>query len=244
MLRGANILITGSSRGLGLEMVKQLAARGDTSKIVATCRNPAACPALSDLASSSDNIHVLPLDVTQLHSFPVLADSLRHITGDRGLNILINNAGVSPKATKINLVTSQQMSETFECNVIAPLFLTKSLLPELKLGAQVSSSPALIVNLSSILGSIAENTRQGGLYPYRASKSALNAVTRSLSIDLAGAKVEAVAIHPGWVRTDMGGHNAPLSPEQSVAGVLAQIDAHTSENNGGFIDQTGKTLPW
>ena len=244
MLRGANILITGSSRGLGLEMVRQLAARGDTNKIVATCRDPAQCPALSDLDNSSDKIHILPLDVTRLDSFPVLADSLRHITGGQGLNILINNAGVSPKATKINIVTDQQMRDTFECNVIAPLFLTKSLLPELKQAAQVSSNPALIVNLSSILGSIAENTKQGGLYPYRASKAALNSVTRSLSLDLAKDRVEAVSIHPGWVRTDMGGHHAPLSPEQSVAGVLAQIDGHTSENNGGFIDQTGKTLPW
>ena len=244
MLRGANILITGSSRGLGLEMVRQLAARGDINKIVATCRDPAQCPALSELDSASDKIHVLPLDVTRLDSFSVLADSLRQITEGQGLNILINNAGVSPKATKINLVTDQQMRDTFECNVIAPLFLTKSLLPELKQAAQVSSNPALIVNLSSILGSIAENTKQGGLYPYRASKTALNAVTRSLSLDLAKDRVEAVSIHPGWVRTDMGGHHAPLSPEQSVAGVLAQIDGHISDNNGGFIDQTGETLPW
>jgi len=236
--------VTGSSRGLGLEMVRQLVARGDTNKIVATCRDPNTCSALLELDSSSDKVHVLCLDVTRLSSFPDLADSLRHITEDQGLNILINNAGVSPKATKINLVTEEQMRETFECNVIAPLFLTKSLLPELKQAAKVSSSPSLIVNLSSILGSIAENTRQGGLYPYRASKSALNAVTRSLSLDLAKDRVEAVAIHPGWVRTDMGGHMAPLSPEQSVAGVLTQIDTHASENNGGFIDQTGNTLPW
>ena len=244
MLRGANILITGCSRGLGLEMVRQLVARGDTNKIVATCRDPAACPALLELDSLSDKVHVLQLDVTKLNSFPALADSLRQITEDQGLNILVNNAGVSPKATKINLVTDQQMRETFECNVIAPLFLTKSLLPELKQAAKGSSNPSLIVNLSSILGSIAENTKQGGLYPYRASKSALNAVTRSLSLDLGPDRVEAVSIHPGWVRTDMGGVHAPLSPEQSVAGVLAQINGHTSENNGGFIDQTGKTLPW
>ena len=244
MLRGANILITGSSRGLGLEMVRQLVARGDTNKIVATCRDPAGCPALLELDASSDKVHVLRLDVTRTNSFPVLADNFKRITEGRGLNILINNAGVSPKSTKVNLVTEEQMRNTFECNVIAPLFLTKSLLPELKQAAKVSGNPALIVNLSSILGSIAENTKQGGLYPYRASKSALNAVTRSLSLDLANDKVEAVAIHPGWVRTDMGGQHAPLSPEQSVAGVLAQINGHTSDNNGGFIDQEGKTLPW
>merc|ERR1719330_1873663 len=142
------------------------------------------------------------------------------------------------------MVTGEQMTSTFLTNVVGPLMLTKALLPLLGQGAQTRSQDSLVVNLSSILGSIAENTRQGGLYPYRASKSALNAVTRSLSLDLAKDRVEAVAIHPGWVRTDMGGHMAPLSPEQSVAGVLTQIDTHASENNGGFIDQTGNTLPW
>ena len=188
-------------------------------------------------------MHVVALDVTKFDSFPSIVDTVGAITRDQGLNILINNAGVSPKSTRINMVTEQQMLDTFVSNVVAPVMLTKAMLPELKRGASVSS-PALIVNMSSILGSIAENTAQGGLYPYRASKSALNAVTRSLSVDLSKDNVQAVSLHPGWVRTDMGGHNAPVSVEDSVSGVLQQIDQHSSHNNGGFIDFTGKTLPW
>lgn len=243
MLKGANIFITGCSRGLGLELVRQLVARNDTCNIVATCRSPDTCTALSDLGSSNTNVHVMPLDVTKFDSFPAMLENLRQVTQDQGLNILINNAGVAPKSTRIGPVTDQQMVDTFTCNVVAPLMLTKSLLPELKIGAKSSINPSLIVNMSSILGSIAENA-QGALYPYRASKTALNSVTRSLSIDLKGDRIEAVAIHPGWVRTDMGGQNAPLSSEASVQGVLHQIDNHSSDNNGGFIDYTGKPLPW
>ena len=243
MLRGANIFITGCSRGLGLELVKQLVARNDTCNIVATCRSPDTCRALTELASSNTNVHVMPLDVTKFDTFPSMLDDLRQVTQEQGLNILINNAGVAPKSTRIGPVTDQQMVETFTCNVVAPLMITKCLLPELKKGSNISSNPSLIVNMSSILGSIAENDK-GALYPYRASKSALNSVTRSLSVDLAGDRIEAVALHPGWVRTDMGGQAAPLSSEDSVRGVLDQIDNHKSDNNGGFIDYTGKTLPW
>jgi len=243
MLRGSNIFITGCSRGLGLEIVKQLVARGDTCNIIATCRKPETCLALTDIRDQNKNVHVLPLDVTDYASFPSLVENVNEIFRDDGLNILINNAGVSPKSTRINMVTEKQMVETFTCNVVAPLFLTKALLPQLKQGSS-ERKPSLIVNMSSILGSIAENTKQGGLYPYRSSKSALNAVTRSMSIDLRGDHVHAVSIHPGWVRTDMGGHHAPLSAEQSVTGVLAQIDNHSDDNNGGFLDYSGQELPW
>ena len=243
MLRGANIFITGCSRGLGLELVRQLVARNDTCNIVATCRSPDTCTALAELGRTNTSVHVMPLDVTKYDSFSAMRENLRQVTQDQGLNILINNAGVAPKSTRIGPVTDQQMLDTFTCNVVAPLMLTKSLLPDLKKGAQSSSNSSLIVNMSSILGSIAENV-QGALYPYRASKSALNSVTRSLSIDLKGDRIEAVAIHPGWVRTDMGGQNAPLSSEASVQGVLHQIDNHCSDKNGGFIDYTGQTLKW
>jgi len=243
MLRGSNIFITGCSRGLGLEIVKQLVARGDTCNIIATCRKPDTCGALTDISKQNKNVHVLPLDVTDYASFPSLVENVNGLLSDKGLNILINNAGVSPKSTRINMVTEKQMVETFTCNVVAPLLLTKALLPQLKQGSS-DNKPSLIVNMSSILGSIAENTRQGGLFPYRSSKSGLNAVTRSLSIDLRGDHVHAVSVHPGWVRTDMGGHNAPLSAEQSVNGVLAQIDNHSDANNGGFIDYSGHELPW
>merc|ERR1719312_2354662 len=134
------------------------------------------------------------------------------------------------------------MTETFYTNVVAPLMLTKSLLPNLGQGAAASNKSSVVLNLSSILGSIAENSKQGGLYPYRASKSALNSVTKSLSIDLKSLKICAVSVHPGWVQTDMGGKHAPLTPQQSIGGVLELIDKFEISQNGGFYDNFGQVL--
>lgn len=244
MLSGANILITGCSRGLGLEMVKQLSVK-NTGKIFATCRAPEKANELGKLAEKHENIYVTQLDVTNLNSFKDLNENIiKKFCGIDGLNILINNAGVSPKSTRINMVTPEQMTDTFFSNVVAPLMLTKALIPSLGQGAQNRDKNSLVVNLSSILGSIAENTKQGGLYPYRSSKTALNSVTKSLSIDLASLKISAVSVHPGWVKTDMGGQNAPLTPEQSIEGVLDLIDKFENDQNGGFFDNFGKVLPW
>jgi len=240
MLLGANIFLTGCSRGLGLEMVKQLAV-GKSGKIFASCRNPENATELHQVAEEFKNIFVLKLDVTDIDSFAVIAQK---DLSNESIDILINNAGISPKSTRINLVTAEQMSSTFLSNVVAPVMLSKALLPHLKAGAETRPENSLIVNMSSILGSIAENTKQGGLYPYRASKSALNAVTRSLSLDLAVHNISAVALHPGWVRTDMGGQHAPLTPQRSVAGILEVIDKFQPNQNGGFYNNEGNKMPW
>ena len=243
MLRGANIFITGCSRGLGLEMVKQLVTRRTTGLIFATCRAPDLATDLARIAADNRNVHLLPLDVTNCPAFPGVSEAVSEITGEKGLNILINNAGVSPKSTRINMVTEDQMMETFKTNVVAPVLLTKSLLANLKIGARHSDQSSLVVNISSILGSVSENT-QGGLYPYRSSKAGVNAVSKSLSLDLAPSNILAVALHPGWVQTDMGGKNAPLTSSQSIQGVLEVIDNFSSEQNGGFYDNFGKQIPW
>ena len=243
MLRGASILLTGCSRGLGLEMVHQLVSSHSPRLVLATCRAPQAAPELARLAADHDNLHVLPLDVNNCQSFPELSETVSQLTGEMGLNILVNNAGVSPKSTRINMVTEQQMMDTFKTNVVAPVLLTKSLIPNLKKGVSHTDKFSLVVNMSSILGSIAENS-QGGLYPYRSSKAGLNAVTKSLSLDLSPANLLSVAVHPGWVQTDMGGKNAPLSPGESIQGVLQLIDSFTRDQNGGYYDNWGKPLPW
>jgi len=243
LLSGANVLVTGCSRGLGLEMVKQLALR-DTGKIFASCRTPEKASELGELSKKHENIYVTKLDVNDLNSFKSLNENVVKFCGTEGLNVLINNAGISPKSTRINLVTPDQMTETFFTNVVAPLMLTKSLIPILGQGAAASDKNSLVVNLSSILGSIAENTKQGGLYPYRSSKTALNSVTKSLSIDLGSLNISAVSLHPGWVQTDMGGKNAPLTPQQSIEGVLDFINKFEISQNGGFYDNFGKVLPW
>ena len=236
-------MITGCSRGLGLEMVKQLVSRKNTGLIFATCRSPELAPDLARIAADNRNVHLMPLDVTDCQTFPGVSEAVSEITGEKGLNILINNAGVSPKSTRINMVTEDQMMETFKTNVVAPVLLTKSLISNLKKGVSHSNNSSLVVNISSILGSVAENT-QGGLYPYRSSKAAVNAVSKSLSLDLAPSNILAVALHPGWVQTDMGGKNAPLTSTQSIQGVLEVIDNFTSQQNGGFYDNFGKELPW
>ena len=159
---------------------------------------------------------------------------------------LINNAGVAPKATRYNMVKVEQMESTFKTNVIAPLFLSKAFLPQLKL------SQGIIVNLSSSLGSISNNSKVmgtggagGGQYPYRCSKAALNMVTRSLSIDLKDFKIGVISVHPGWVRTDMGGPHATLSPKESVEAVLKLVENFKyEEQTGQFFDYTGAVFPW
>jgi len=243
MLAGANIFITGCSRGLGLEMVQQLAGSHKTGLIFATCRAPEVATQLGRLAADHSNVHLMSLDVTQCESFPAVSQAVAQITGEQGLNILINNAGISPKSTRINMVTEQQMMETFKTNVVAPVMLTKSLIPNLKKGVSHSNNPSLIVNMSSILGSVAENS-QGGLYPYRSSKAGLNAVSKSLSLDLSSANILSLALHPGWVQTDMGGKNAPLSPASSVQGILQVLDKVQGADSGGFFDNLGTKLPW
>jgi len=243
MLSQARVLITGCSRGLGFEMVNQLVNRSCPPRLVlATCRSPETAGRLQELSERHSIIKIIKLDVDDLDSFDGLRDEAGLET-DR-LDLLINNAGVSPKASRITMVTAEQMSRTLHTNTLAPLFLTKSLLPLLQ-KKDLTRNPSLIVNMSSILGSITENTKQGGLYPYRASKSALNAITRSLSIDLKHQNICAVSIHPGWVKTDMGGNNAPLTAKQSIKGVLELIEEFSpAEHNGNFYDNTGSKLGW
>ena len=153
---------------------------------------------------------------------------------------------MAPKATRYNLVKVEQMENTFRTNVIAPLLLSRSMLPLMK-----NDQGSLIVNMSSILGSIENNKKVmesggsgGGQYPYRSTKAALNMVTRSLSIDLEHLNIGVVSIHPGWVKTDMGGPYAHLKPEESIEGVLKVISEYKSHMNGEFMDYKGEIVPW
>jgi NAD(P)-dependent dehydrogenase (short-subunit alcohol dehydrogenase family) len=129
------------------------------------------------------------------------------------------------------------MRQTFEVNAFGPLRVTQALLPNLRLGQR-----KLIVNMSSQLGSIERSN--GQMYAYRASKTALNQFSKILSVELGAAGFVVVAVHPGWVRTDMGGANATLSPEESVAGLVALIGKLGPQDNGRFYDYQGKPIPW
>jgi NAD(P)-dependent dehydrogenase (short-subunit alcohol dehydrogenase family) len=152
--------------------------------------------------------------------------------------VLINNAGVSSKARSVTEVDAAELAHAFAVNASAAVLVVKALLPNLRAGKQ-----KLIVNITSQLGSIANNSG-GSTYGYRASKAALNMFTVCLSNELKGEGFTVVAIHPGWVRTDMGGKNATLSVEESVGAILKTIGALRDEDTGRFLNYDGTGLPW
>lgn len=245
-----SILITGCNRGLGLGLIKCfLQLSSPPQHIIATCRNVQQAEELNSLAKQHSNLHILQIDLKDIDKYDQFAKEVESIVQDNGLNVLFNNAGISPKSTRLNFVKSDDLVDTFVTNTVAPIMLTKALVPLLKKAAEVNPSApigpqkACIVNMSSILGSIQANS-DGGLYAYRTSKSALNAATKSMSLDLKPNQIMAVAMHPGWVRTDMGGSKAPLSVEQSCAKMVQTVMALGDKHNGGFLQYDGKELPW
>ncbi|XP_050663984.1 C-factor [Leptidea sinapis] len=241
------VLITGANRGLGLGMVKFLIENKKAGNIFATCRKTS--EELKSLSEVHDNLHILNLDVTNTAQYNDIAEQVSKISGEQGLNLLINNAGITTKFTKLNLVKPEQLMENFTINTVAPILLTKTLVPLLKKAAETNSDKtmgvdkAVVINMSSILGSIAQND-QGGFYPYRCSKAALNAATKSMSIDLKKEQILVASMHPGWVKTDMGGKNAPLDVATSVRGIFDTIGKLREEDNGKFFQYDGSELPW
>lgn len=242
-----SVLITGANRGLGLGMVKYITSKNTAQKIIATCRN--ASEELKALAAANKNLVILNLDLTNIPTFAEVSSQISTIVGEQGLNLLINNAGISTKFTKLGLVKEDHLIDNLTINTIAPIMLTKSLLSVLKKAADSNSDKpmgaqrAAVINMSSILGSIAQN-EQGGFYPYRCSKAALNAATKSMSVDLKKDNILVAAMHPGWVRTDMGGKNAPLDVDTSVSGILSTIDKLGEGDTGKFLQYDGTELPW
>jgi NAD(P)-dependent dehydrogenase (short-subunit alcohol dehydrogenase family) len=220
-------LVTGANRGLGLQFARQLSARGE--EVLATARRPAEAAALGDLG-----VEVFPLDVAEATSVAALARGL----GGRPIDVLINNAGVGVGHAPLGGLDYDELRRAFEVNALGPLRVTEGLLDNLRRGGR-----RLVANVTSKMGSISDNG-SGGSYAYRASKSALNMLTRSLSIDLRAEAFTCVLLHPGWVRTDMGGASAPLEASQSVAGMLAVLDSLTPARSGEFLDYSGERVPW
>ena len=221
------VLITGANRGLGLEYAQQFSERGYT--VIGTARNPEAA---TELARVADRVE--QLDVADPASVAALAERLDGVP----IDILINNAGMFDRNdVTIDAVDFGTMEQTFAVNTFGPLRVTQALLPNLRAG-----KARLIISMSSQLGSI-ENSN-GRWYAYRASKTALNQFNKIWSVELASDGFTCVVLHPGWVRTDMGGPNASYSPEESVAGLVNVIEALTPEDNGGFYDFQGNPIPW
>lgn len=245
-----SILITGSNRGIGLGLVKMLlSGRNTPDHIIATCRKPAEAKDLQELARANSNIHILQHDVTNFANYEKLREEVTKIVGPEGLNVLINNAGIYGKSLKIGYLKPDSMIETYTVNTVAPVILTKELLPLLRLAADKNKDKPLgpqraaVVNITSSLGSIADNST-GGYYPYRCSKSALNCATKSLSVDLRPYNIIATCLHPGWVKTDMGGPKAPLGVDESTKAMINTINNLNETHNGCFLSYDGSGLPW
>jgi len=231
-------LVTGANRGLGLEFVRQLLARGD--RVVATCRHPGRATALNALVGEHPGrVHVLPLDVADPRAIAELVRELLLLDNDDAsdrIDLLVNGAGVLHSGERFGKVTAVNIEDSFRTNAMGPFLLTQALAPRLADGARVA-------NITSQLGSIA-NTARFGTPSYDISKAAQNMATALLAAALRERGIIVVALHPGWVQTDMGGAGATVTPTDSVAGLLRVLSKLRIDDSGSFLDWRGQPLPW
>ena len=228
-------LVTGANRGLGLEFARQLLARGD--RVIAACRNPGKAGALNTLAGEyPGRLRMVPLDVAEPRSHATLVRELPLLTDDHPLDLLINNAGILRGGERFGTVQASDLETSFRTHALGPFLLVQALFPQLADGATVA-------NISSEIGSI--GLRQEFRTPsYAIGKAAQNMATSLLAPALAIRRIKTVALHPGWVRTDMGGDTAQLTAGDSVAGLLRVIDGLQAGDSGRFLDWQGQPLPW
>ena len=234
-----SMLVTGASRGLGLEMVRQFV--GDGWRIYACCRTPATATDLAALAADSGGLITLhTLDVSKPEQIAALADEFRGTP----IDMLVNNAGLlgctidhmEPGA--FGSVDYEAWAKVHEINTMAPLRVTEAFVDHV-----AQSDLKLLFFMSTHMGCITE-LADGGLYPYRSSKAALNLLVKGLSIDLAPRGVRTIAVHPGWVVTDMGGPDAPVNKVDSIAGIRRVVADYDADATGRFFQYDGRELPW
>jgi len=233
----STVLITGANRGLGLGLARVYLEDG--WKVIAVNRRSS--PELDALQNGHLDIRLC--DLTNDEQLEAMAKSL----AGHPIDVLINNAGRMVKTGSEETAGKLQgfghfdrevWRQIFDINVFTAMYLAELLADNLS-----RSERGRIVTLSSMLGSMALNT-SGGIYAYRASKASVNAIVKSLSIDLAGRGIIAIAQHPGWVKTDMGGQGADIDVQTSVTGMKAVFDGLTQEDSGKFLSWEGSEMPW
>ncbi len=220
------VLITGTNRGIGLELCRQLSAKG--MHVIATCRH--ASKELKDL-----NVEIIEdVEVSEPTSLAKLADTLK----GRNIDWVINNAGIAGGIGlgDIDDATVDSFIRMYRVNSLGPLLVTQALLPNLHEGSKVGI-------ITSRMGSIDDND-SGGSYAYRMSKAAVNAAGKSLSVDLKPRGIAVAILHPGWVRTDMTGHGGLIDPDESASGLIKRMEELTLDTSGGFWHTNGERLPW
>lgn len=228
------VFVTGGNRGIGLEYVRQLVARKDL--VFAGYRDKGRSRDLLAMAQKNDNLEAVAVDVTD----EIQIENARDVISDKfgRLDMLINNAGIQIKYDNIiDDVEPDEIVENFRVNVVGPFLTAKILHPLL-----AKSDRPKIINITSQMGSIEHAS--GNAVPYRISKAALNMLTKNQAVSYTHDGIIAVAMHPGWVRTDMGGSGAPLAPRDSVAGMLKVIDSLKEKDNGRFIGYDGQPRSW
>jgi NAD(P)-dependent dehydrogenase (short-subunit alcohol dehydrogenase family) len=227
------ILITGCNRGIGLELANQYAAQG--WQVHACCRNPDQATALNRLCEHFPDITVHALDVAR----PDQVQSLTSHLQDIPIDILFNNAGIyGPYDAFFGNTDEARWLECLQVNVIAQMKMMEAFVTQV-----AASRHKLIAAMSSKMGSMADNG-SGGSYIYRSSKAALNAVMKSAAIDLAPQEIKVAILHPGWVKTDMGGPNAEISATESVRRMREILTSITPGNSGSFFDIDGSIISW
>jgi NAD(P)-dependent dehydrogenase (short-subunit alcohol dehydrogenase family) len=228
-----NVLVTGANRGLGLEFVKQYAEAGAT--VYACCRAPQNARALREASNASGGkVSLHGLDVGNASSIEALARDF----GTTPIDILINNAGIyGPRKQSASEMGYDGWAETFAINTMAPLRIAQAFYKNLK-----SGSDRKLVTITSGMGSTEQHT--GDYFAYRSSKAAVNNVMHGLAIAWKSDGITVAVIHPGWVKTDMGGPNAALEPHESIAGMRRVIAKLTPADSGKFLDYKGNVVPW
>lgn len=222
------VLITGANRGIGLALARHYGADG--WRVHATCRDPDAAEALNQ----GDVSAVHRLDVTDADQVEALAAAV-----DEPLDVVINNAGVAgPPGMELGKVDHEAWQRVMAVNVMGPLRVAEALA-----GHLARAERPRLVFMSSRAGSIADNLR-GGRYVYRSSKAAMNMVARSVAMDLADRNIITVAVHPGWVRTDMGGSGAPFEAAEAASMLRTLFDRLEPHHNGHFLNYDGAELEW
>jgi NAD(P)-dependent dehydrogenase (short-subunit alcohol dehydrogenase family) len=217
------VLITGANRGIGLALAQAFAARGD--RVIGVCRNTSAA-----LEATGARVEA-GVDVTDASAVEALARRL----ADARIDVLIPNAGILERDA-FGSVDLESVRRQFEVNAIGPLRIVHALRDRLADGSKVGL-------ITSRMGSMEDNT-SGGYYGYRASKAALNAIGKSLALDLAPRGVSVVLLHPGYVATDMVGGSGDITPAQAAKQLIERIDALTPERSGTFQHSNGSLLPW
>jgi short-subunit dehydrogenase len=228
------ILITGTNRGIGLELTKIFAE--NNWDVIACCRNPKKADKLTALSKQYKNIMIHKLDVEDFNDIENLKETLKKTK----IDILLNNAGIygGQKGQFFGKIDYKSFKNTFKVNTLAPLKICETFIEQIK-----NSDKKTVAIITSMMGSISLN-KDGKEFIYRVTKCAANMVVKCLANELQNDEVTVLAIHPGWVKTDMGGKDAPVTPEESAKGIYNILTKADKSTTGKFLDFQGNELPW